>query len=138
MSCFRNVYIFLLENMTRMLIKSFSIETPFNIHTFCDLYVVGMFELTDPAGLPSGRISVTLRWKFTYLPPTSSAITTQQTKITGRTTPERQTSQDREKTQTETQLMAKDPPIIPQPTVSEVMPCPRPNASILADCLKVS
>uniref|UniRef100_A0A673H5K1 C2 domain-containing protein n=1 Tax=Sinocyclocheilus rhinocerous TaxID=307959 RepID=A0A673H5K1_9TELE len=76
-----------------------------------DKTITGMFELTDPEGLPSGQISVTLQWKFTYLPPTSSAITTQQTTITGRTTPERQT---------ETQLMTKDPPLIPQPTVSEV------------------
>uniref|UniRef100_A0A672QG30 C2 domain-containing protein n=1 Tax=Sinocyclocheilus grahami TaxID=75366 RepID=A0A672QG30_SINGR len=75
-----------------------------------DKTITGMFELTDPEGLPSGQISVTLQWKFTYLPPTSSAITTQQTTITGRTTPERQT---------ETQLMTKDPPLIPQPTVSE-------------------
>ncbi|ROL55359.1 Protein fantom [Anabarilius grahami] len=95
-----------------------------------DKTITGMFELTDPAGLPSGRISVTLRWKFTHLPPTSSAITTQQTKITGRTTLERQTSQDREKTQTETQLMAKDPPIIPQPTVSET-PMPKPRQRTL-------
>uniref|UniRef100_A0A671MYU1 C2 domain-containing protein n=1 Tax=Sinocyclocheilus anshuiensis TaxID=1608454 RepID=A0A671MYU1_9TELE len=77
-----------------------------------DKTITGMFELTDPEGLPSGQISVTLQWKFTYLPPTSSAITTQQTTITGRMTPERQT---------ETQLMTKDPPLIPQPTVSEVI-----------------
>jgi len=86
-----------------------------------------LFELTDPAGLPSGQISVTLKWKFTYLPPSSSALTTQQTKIA----PESRTSQDKEKTErqtsqdkekTETQRMAKDPPLIPQPTVSEVMP----------------
>lgn len=95
-----------------------------------DETITGMFELTDPAGLPSGQISVTLKWKFTYLPPTSSAITTQQPKITGRTTPERQTSQDKEKTQTETQPMTKDPPIIPQPTVSE-SPLPKPRQRTL-------
>ncbi len=83
-----------------------------------------MFELTDPEGLPSGQISVTLTWKFMYLPPASSAITTQQIEIPGRTTPERPTSQDKEKTQTETQPMTKDPPLIPQPTVSEVMVSP--------------
>uniref|UniRef100_A0A8C2C040 RPGRIP1 like n=1 Tax=Cyprinus carpio TaxID=7962 RepID=A0A8C2C040_CYPCA len=86
-----------------------------------DKTITGMFELTDPEGLPSGQISVTLKWKFTYLPPTSSAITTQQTTITGRTTPERQTSQNKEKTHTETQLMTKDPPLIPKPTVSETV-----------------
>ncbi|XDV52509.1 hypothetical protein PO909_021235 [Leuciscus waleckii] len=129
-----------------------------------DETISGMFELTDPAGLPSGQISVTLKWKFTYLPPSSSALTTQQTKITSRTTPERQTSQDKEKTerqtsqdkekterqtsqdeenterrtsqdkektQTETQLMAKDPPLIPQPTVSET-PLPKPRQRTLS------
>ncbi|KTF76429.1 hypothetical protein cypCar_00039811, partial [Cyprinus carpio] len=78
----------------------------------------GMFELTDHEGLPSGQISVTLKWTFTYLPPGSSSITTQQIEITGRATLERQTSQDKEKT--ETQTMTKDPPLIPQPTVSEM------------------
>ncbi|KAI2648101.1 Protein fantom [Labeo rohita] len=95
-----------------------------------DKKITGMFELTDPAGLPSGQISVTLKWKFTYLPPTTSTITTQQTKITGRTTPERQTSQDKEKTQTETQQMIKHPPLIPQPTVSET-PMPKPRQRTL-------
>ncbi|XP_077067586.1 protein fantom isoform X2 [Siphateles boraxobius] len=128
-----------------------------------DEYITGMFELTDPAGLPSGQISVTLKWKFTYLPPSSSAIVTQQTKITSRKTPEirtsqdkekterqtsqdkekterptsqdkekteRRTSQDKEKTQTETPLMAKDPPLIPQPTVSEI-PLPKPRQRTL-------
>ncbi|KAK7122042.1 hypothetical protein R3I93_022981 [Phoxinus phoxinus] len=161
-----------------------------------DETITGMFELTDPAGLPSGQISVTLKWKFTYLPPSSSALTTQQTKITSRTTPERRTSQDqekaerrtsqdkekterrtsqdqekaerrtsqdkekterrthqdqekaerrtpqdkekkerqtsqeKEKTETETQLMTKDPPLIPQPTVSET-PLPKPRQRTL-------
>ncbi|XP_056101710.1 protein fantom [Rhinichthys klamathensis goyatoka] len=87
--------------------------------------ITGMFELTDPAGLPSGQISVTLKWKFTYLSPSSSALTTHQTKKT-----ERQTSQDKEKTETETQRMAKDPPLIPQPTVSET-PLPKPRQRTL-------
>uniref|UniRef100_A0A8C1JBR4 RPGRIP1 like n=1 Tax=Cyprinus carpio TaxID=7962 RepID=A0A8C1JBR4_CYPCA len=95
-----------------------------------DKTITGMFELKDPEGLPSGQISVTLKWKLTYLPPTSSAITTQQTTITGRTTPERQTSQNKEKTHTETQLMNKDPPLIPQPTVSEA-PMPKPRQRTL-------
>lgn len=78
-----------------------------------------MFELTDPAGLPSGQINVTLKWKFIYLPPASSAVITQQAKVTRRETPERQTLQT-ETTQSET-LMPKDPPVLPQPVTSEVM-----------------
>ncbi|KAL1247936.1 hypothetical protein QQF64_023312 [Cirrhinus molitorella] len=95
-----------------------------------DKTITGMFELIDPAGLPSGQISVTLKWKFTYLPSTTSTITTQQTNITGRTTPERKTSQDEEKTQKERQQIIKDPPLIPQPTVSET-PMPKPRQRTL-------
>lgn len=75
-----------------------------------------MFELTDPAGLPSGQIKVTLKWKFTLLPQASSAVTTQQTSSE---TPERQTLQT-ETTPSET-LMPKDLPVLPQPVTSEVM-----------------
>uniref|UniRef100_A0A671QNJ3 RPGRIP1 like n=1 Tax=Sinocyclocheilus anshuiensis TaxID=1608454 RepID=A0A671QNJ3_9TELE len=78
----------------------------------------------------TGMFDVTLKWTSTYLPPESSAITTQQIEITGRTTPERQTAQDKEKTQTETQPMTKDPPLIPQPTVSET-PMPKPRQRTL-------
>lgn len=35
----------------------------------------GVFELTDPSGLPAGHIEVTLRWKFTYLQPSASIRT---------------------------------------------------------------
>ncbi|XP_026095320.1 protein fantom [Carassius auratus] len=90
-----------------------------------DKTITGMFELTDPEGRPSGQISVTLKWKFPYLPPTSSAITTLQT-----TTPDRQTSQNKEKTHTETQPMTRDPPLIPQPTMSEA-PMPKPRQRTL-------
>lgn len=41
----------------------------------------GTFELTDPAGLPSGYIDVTLKWKFTYLPPSGLAATAEQAKF---------------------------------------------------------
>lgn len=34
-----------------------------------------MFELTDPSGLPAGHIEVTLKWKFTYVPPSGSIMT---------------------------------------------------------------
>ncbi|XP_051546298.1 protein fantom [Myxocyprinus asiaticus] len=95
-----------------------------------DKNITGMFELTDPAGLPSGQINVTLKWKLTYLPPVSSAITTQQSNITSRGTPERQTSQEKDTTERQTQPMTKDPPLIPQPTPSEV-PMPKPRQRTL-------
>ncbi|XP_060770935.1 protein fantom isoform X2 [Neoarius graeffei] len=47
-----------------------------------DKAIIGTFELTDPAGLPSGYIEVTLKWKFTYLPPSGLATTEQAKFIT--------------------------------------------------------
>ncbi|KAL7403119.1 hypothetical protein ABVT39_024788 [Epinephelus coioides] len=40
-----------------------------------DQPVTGVFELTDPSGLPAGHIEVTLKWKFTYIPPSGSIMT---------------------------------------------------------------
>ncbi|TSM52253.1 Protein fantom [Bagarius yarrelli] len=46
-----------------------------------DKAITGTFELTDPAGLPSGYIDVTLKWKFTYLPPSGLASAPEQAKF---------------------------------------------------------
>uniref|UniRef100_A0A8C7LZI4 RPGRIP1 like n=1 Tax=Oncorhynchus kisutch TaxID=8019 RepID=A0A8C7LZI4_ONCKI len=46
-----------------------------------DKAITGTFELTDPSGLPSGHIDVTLKWKFTYLPPPGSTMTVEQAKF---------------------------------------------------------
>ncbi|XP_053497206.1 protein fantom isoform X3 [Ictalurus furcatus] len=46
-----------------------------------DKAITGTFELTDPAGLPSGYIDVTLKWKFTYLPPPGLVTTAEQAKF---------------------------------------------------------
>ncbi|XP_039988659.1 protein fantom isoform X2 [Xiphias gladius] len=40
-----------------------------------DKGITGVFELTDPSGLPAGHIEVTLKWKFTYHPPSGSIMT---------------------------------------------------------------
>ncbi|XP_055047592.2 protein fantom [Misgurnus anguillicaudatus] len=93
-----------------------------------DKTITGMFELTDPAGLPSGQINVTLKWKFRYLPSSSSAVETQQTTMISSETPERQTSK-METTQSETQT-PKDPPLLPQPVPSET-PMPKPRQRTL-------
>lgn len=47
----------------------------------CDVGLPGTFELTDPTGLPSGYIDVTLKWKFTYLPPSGLAAAPEQAKF---------------------------------------------------------
>ncbi|XP_035521640.1 protein fantom [Morone saxatilis] len=46
-----------------------------------DKGITGVFELTDPSGLPAGHIEVTLRWKFTYLPPPGSIMTVEEPKF---------------------------------------------------------
>lgn len=38
----------------------------------------GVFELTDPSGLPAGHIEVTLKWKSMYLPPSGSIRTAEE------------------------------------------------------------
>ncbi|KAI4872166.1 hypothetical protein NFI96_031001 [Prochilodus magdalenae] len=52
-----------------------------------DKAITGTFELTDPDGVPSGYIDVTLKWRFTYLPPPGSAMTAEQAKFTAKETP---------------------------------------------------
>ncbi|KAM9062820.1 protein fantom isoform 2-T3 [Sarcophilus harrisii] len=39
-----------------------------------DRYISGIFELTDHKKHHTGTIEVVLKWKFTYLPPTASAV----------------------------------------------------------------
>ncbi|KAK7891766.1 hypothetical protein WMY93_023729 [Mugilogobius chulae] len=34
-----------------------------------DKAITGLFELSDPAGLPAGHIQLSLKWKLSYLPP---------------------------------------------------------------------
>lgn len=40
-----------------------------------------MFELTDPSGLPAGHIEVTLKWKFSYVPPSDAIMTVEESKF---------------------------------------------------------
>ncbi|XP_066525116.1 protein fantom isoform X2 [Hoplias malabaricus] len=61
-----------------------------------DKAITGTFELTDPNGVPSGYIDVTLKWKFTYLPPPGSAMTAEQGKFIVKETPVRLAVDDAE------------------------------------------
>uniref|UniRef100_A0AAZ3RB10 C2 domain-containing protein n=1 Tax=Oncorhynchus tshawytscha TaxID=74940 RepID=A0AAZ3RB10_ONCTS len=58
-----------------------------------DKAITGTFELTDPSGLPSGHIDVTLKWKFTYLPPPGSTMTVEQAKFVPKERPVKLTTQ---------------------------------------------
>ncbi|KAG9341962.1 hypothetical protein JZ751_018279, partial [Albula glossodonta] len=52
-----------------------------------DKCITGTFELTDPSGHPSGTVDVTLKWRFTYLPPPGASMTTEQAKFVAKETP---------------------------------------------------
>ncbi|KAM4618639.1 protein fantom [Polymixia lowei] len=56
-----------------------------------DKAIVGVFELSSPAGLPAGHIEVTLEWKSTYLPPPGSTMTVEQAKVIPNEKPDRLT-----------------------------------------------
>uniref|UniRef100_UPI003AAC1E6D protein fantom n=1 Tax=Centroberyx gerrardi TaxID=166262 RepID=UPI003AAC1E6D len=63
-----------------------------------DKGITGVFELADSSGLSTGHIEVTLKWKFTYLPPPGSTMTVEQAKFVPKEkpvkeTPERQQEQ---------------------------------------------
>lgn len=40
-----------------------------------------VFELTDPSGLPAGHIEVTLKWRFSYVPPADAIMTVEEPKL---------------------------------------------------------
>ncbi|XP_036962673.1 protein fantom isoform X3 [Acanthopagrus latus] len=46
-----------------------------------DEEISGVFELTDPSGLPAGHIEVTLKWKFSYVPPSDAIMTVEESKF---------------------------------------------------------
>uniref|UniRef100_A0A673WJ00 RPGRIP1 like n=1 Tax=Salmo trutta TaxID=8032 RepID=A0A673WJ00_SALTR len=58
-----------------------------------DKAITGTFELTDTSGLPNGHIDVTLKWKFTYLPPPGSTMTVEQAKFVPKKRPVKLTTQ---------------------------------------------
>lgn len=55
----------------------------------CDDGLLGTFELSDPAGVPSGYIEVTLKWKCTYLPPSGLATAAEEAKFITKEAPVR-------------------------------------------------
>uniref|UniRef100_A0AAY4DPC3 C2 domain-containing protein n=1 Tax=Denticeps clupeoides TaxID=299321 RepID=A0AAY4DPC3_9TELE len=104
-----------------------------------DKSIRGTFELVDPVGVSSGHIDVTLKWKFTYLPPPGTALTCEQAKFIPKEKPLNLTTKEEEKE-------TKAPDSAPQPPVSEVseqltqsnkyeqlVGASNPNESILSD-----
>ncbi|XP_020336754.1 protein fantom isoform X2 [Oncorhynchus kisutch] len=116
-----------------------------------DKAITGTFELTDPSGLPSGHIDVTLKWKFTYLPPPGSTMTVEQAKFVPKERPvklttrkveekkveveekRREEEEKREGKKEELRMVVKEEKrakaLIPLPTTSTAseMPLPKPR-----------
>ncbi|XP_027131616.1 protein fantom isoform X1 [Larimichthys crocea] len=46
-----------------------------------DQEISGVFKLSDPSGHPAGHIEVTLKWRFTYCPPSGSIMTVEEPKL---------------------------------------------------------
>uniref|UniRef100_A0A8C8M3C4 C2 domain-containing protein n=1 Tax=Oncorhynchus tshawytscha TaxID=74940 RepID=A0A8C8M3C4_ONCTS len=73
-----------------------------------DKAITGTFELTDPSGLPSGHIDVTLKWKFTYLPPPGSTMTVEQAKFVPKERPVKLTTQKVEEKKVEVEQKRRE------------------------------
>ncbi|KAM9502382.1 protein fantom isoform 2-T5 [Salvelinus alpinus] len=120
-----------------------------------DKAITGTFELTDPSGLPSGHIDVTLKWKFTYLPPPGSTMTVEQAKFVPKERPVKLTTrkveekkveveekgeeeeEEREGKKEELRMMVKEEKsakaLLPLPTTSTAseIPLPKPRLRTL-------
>uniref|UniRef100_A0AAY4DPC7 C2 domain-containing protein n=1 Tax=Denticeps clupeoides TaxID=299321 RepID=A0AAY4DPC7_9TELE len=97
-----------------------------------DKSIRGTFELVDPVGVSSGHIDVTLKWKFTYLPPPGTALTCEQAKFIPKEKPLNLTTKEEEKE-------TKAPDSAPQPPVSELpLPKPRKKSTMKTGSRKVS
>ncbi|XP_074489420.1 protein fantom [Sebastes fasciatus] len=46
-----------------------------------DQGITGVFELINPSGLHAGHIEVTLKWKFSYVPPSAAIVTVEEPKF---------------------------------------------------------
>ncbi|KAI1904269.1 hypothetical protein AGOR_G00003940 [Albula goreensis] len=82
-----------------------------------DKCITGTFELTDPSGQPSGTVDVTLKWRFTYLPPPGASMTAEQAKFVAKETPVKLVSAEEK---------AKALPPLPPPSATQV-PLPKPR-----------
>ena len=86
----------------------------------------GTFEMADPAGCASGHLEVTLKWKYTYLPPPESAVTPDQAKfiakntLTKLTAKENSSDKEQKEEREEEEPKEKAPPQTPHSTLTGV------------------
>lgn len=82
-----------------------------------DKAVTGVFELSDPSGLPSGHIEVSLKWKLAYLPPPGSDIAAEEPKFFTKERPVKETTKPKQEPP-KIQEVIKDKPLT-EPSVKE-------------------
>eukprot|EP00064_Thunnus_orientalis_P022132 superscaffoldBa00007199_g22317 len=58
--------------------------------------ISGVFELTDPSGLPAGHLEVTLKWRFAYRPP-GSVMTVEEPEFIPKEKREEETAEEEKK-----------------------------------------
>ncbi|XP_035252281.1 protein fantom [Anguilla anguilla] len=87
-----------------------------------DKCITGTFELTDPSGQPSGTVDVTLKWRFTYLPPPGASMTVEQAKFVAKETPEKLAATE--------QKVRGRPPVPPASAAQQPMPKPRQRITV--------
>uniref|UniRef100_A0A668AA21 RPGRIP1 like n=1 Tax=Myripristis murdjan TaxID=586833 RepID=A0A668AA21_9TELE len=80
-----------------------------------DKGITGVFELANPSGLSTGHIEVTLKWKFTYMPPPGSTMDVEPAKFVPKEMPVKETDEHKqepydmkEETATHEELKNKD------------------------------
>uniref|UniRef100_A0A667ZFE5 RPGRIP1 like n=1 Tax=Myripristis murdjan TaxID=586833 RepID=A0A667ZFE5_9TELE len=61
-----------------------------------DKGITGVFELANPSGLSTGHIEVTLKWKFTYMPPPGSTMDVEPAKFVPKEMPVKETDEHKQ------------------------------------------
>lgn len=80
-------------------------------------FILGVFELSDPSGLPSGHIEVSLKWKLAYLPPPGSDIAAEEPNFFTKERPVKETTKPKQEPP-KIQEVIKDKPLT-EPSVKE-------------------
>nr|XP_015224156.1 PREDICTED: protein fantom [Lepisosteus oculatus] len=86
-----------------------------------DKGIIGTFELLDHAGQTSGTIDVTLKWRFSYLPPSGCSMTVEQARFVPKEVPEKLTAEEEN---------TGSPSLALSPTSVREVPQPKPRRQV--------